>query len=149
MMLGTFVIVSMVTGAMALGGAQVEDGFVRFPVHATVVNKRMSIDKRQQPAVLDNISNGTMYLVELGLGTPPQKVKVHVDTGSSELWVNPDCSTTAASDLRELCVSVAPYNTQRSSSVRDARQTSTIQYGSGSVSMRYVLDSITITGECI
>ena len=32
------------------------------------------------------------YLIELDLGSPGQTVKVIIDTGSSELWVNPDCS---------------------------------------------------------
>lgn len=36
--------------------------------------------------------SGTVYTINLVLGTPGQTVPVLVDTGSSELWVNPVCS---------------------------------------------------------
>ena len=147
MLLITAASVGLVGGAIAGVNARAGDGFVRFPVHATDVQMPSGVSRRQATAALENQLNGTLYLVELGIGTPLQKVRVQVDTGSSELWVNPNCATTVSAELRRLCMSMTPYDTKQSSTFRDAQQSGTIQYGSGSVAMRYTFDSITVGGE--
>src|SRR5690348_11153088 len=43
------------------------------------------------------------------LGNPPQKVTLLVDTGSSELWVNPNCRTAPSSSQKQ-CNSFGRYN---------------------------------------
>lgn len=53
-----------------------------------------------------------LCLVEFG--EPPQTVVVLVDTGSSELWVNPDCSTAPSQEQADQCVDFGFYNPDES-----------------------------------
>lgn len=139
------------------GDAEVGEGFIRFPVHA--MRSRPLLDDanssakrrrdesevllraRQTEVALDNLQDGTIYSIDLGIGTPPQPVEVIIDTGSSELWVNPDC---ARSNSRRFCEQFPKYSVSRSSTVKDAVSTGFIQYGKGNVTLRYVADTITV-----
>jgi hypothetical protein len=149
----------------AQGEVEVGEGFIRFPVHATRRDRgpldsetgdqrrrrrggssssleEVLIEARQTAEVsLTNLQDGTIYSIALGLGTPAQPVEVIIDTGSSELWVNPQCAT---SNSRRFCDQFPKYTPGRSSSVRDASATGFIQYGKGNVTLRYVADSITV-----
>lgn len=80
------------------------------------------------------------------IGTPPQPQFVQLDTGSFELWVNPDCSNlNAASDIR-FCNAVGNYNPGASSTAEQLAGTKTLVYGIGSAKIQYVADDITLSG---
>lgn len=47
-----------------------------------------SIVRRQtSQATLTEAEEGSLYLVNLTIGTPGQKIAVQLDTGSSDLWI--------------------------------------------------------------
>ncbi|KAK1252504.1 hypothetical protein MKX08_003691 [Trichoderma sp. CBMAI-0020] len=91
--------------------AESGDGYLSIPVGTIQrphkVGKRSAID-----AVLENMD--FFYAIEIGLGTPPQNVTVLVDTGSSELWVNPDCSNAPSRQQEQQCQTLGQYNPNRS-----------------------------------
>ncbi|KAL7790799.1 aspartic peptidase domain-containing protein [Trichoderma ceciliae] len=91
--------------------AESGDGFLSIPVGTIKrphkVGKRSAID-----ATLENMD--FFYAIEVGLGSPPQNVTVLVDTGSSELWVNPDCSTAPSQQQARQCQNLGQYNPDKS-----------------------------------
>ncbi|KAH8600857.1 aspartic peptidase domain-containing protein [Bisporella sp. PMI_857] len=77
-------------------------------------------------ATLDNLE--TLYFANVSVGTPPQSVRLHIDTGSSDLWVNTPKS--------EVCLSEGgPCDSSGSYS---ANASSTYSYVSGDFNITYV-----------
>ncbi|CAK7269457.1 hypothetical protein SEPCBS57363_003612 [Sporothrix epigloea] len=101
--------------------------------------------RRDDEATLYNATN-VAYMIELGLGTPPQPVRVQLDTGSNELWVDPDCSTVVDTKSQEFCESVGTFDTDKSSTLVDTETSTTLAYGRGQAEIEYVMDSIVIPG---
>lgn len=62
--------------ASASGGAQSK---------ATTENPSSDGTEGEVPA--EDIQNDSLYLCEVGVGTPEQKLYLDFDTGSSDLWV--------------------------------------------------------------
>jgi len=76
------------------------------------------------------------------IGTPAQRVKVIVDTGSYELWVNPQCDRSADPAL---CRTYGHYNPQLSSTATENRtRPFSAVYGTGAAKGRYYVDSVGI-----
>ncbi|KAK0649957.1 aspartic peptidase domain-containing protein [Cercophora newfieldiana] len=74
-------------------GGSVGPGFVSVPISASkrdaALHKRADVSGTAEIQIPNFRTHG--YSIELMIGTPGQKVEVIVDTGSYELWVNPDC----------------------------------------------------------
>ncbi|KAI0554785.1 acid protease [Xylaria curta] len=90
---------------------------------------------------------GAAYLAELTIGDGGQVVNLLIDTGSFELWVNPNCST---SNVPEFCTAFGHYDPSLSStSQRVDGDGFSIKYGSGQAKGPYYKDDIYISGTRI
>ncbi|RYP05267.1 hypothetical protein DL764_003928 [Monosporascus ibericus] len=102
------------------------------------MRKPLSVSKRQEDTdvPLYDVSE-VSYLVELSIGTPGQSVKVAVDTGSSELWVDPVCQTSQSLSQVEECIANGIYDPYQSDTFEDLNSNNTIPYGIGIVQIEY------------
>ncbi|KAK3695490.1 eukaryotic aspartyl protease [Podospora appendiculata] len=137
-----------VGSSTVLPRAPTNPGFLSFPVyHDHRVRSVGSLTKRDAEVTLFNIS-AISYLIELSIGTPGQSVKVAIDTGSNELWVDPNCADPQLpSDQQTECNADGIYNPKKSSTENTIGTTNTIPYGIGEVAIEYVTDDITLTGS--
>ncbi|KAI0417000.1 aspartic peptidase domain-containing protein [Xylaria grammica] len=123
--------------------------FVKLPVvHSTnrQVFTKVYQDKRAIATVPLAKRADVAYYAKLNIGTPPQSVFVQLDTGSFELWVNPNCTTLlGAFDVR-FCRAVGHYDSSSSSSSIELTEVKTLRYGIGSANIQYVVDNIGLAG---
>ncbi|KAI1500577.1 aspartic peptidase domain-containing protein [Biscogniauxia marginata] len=112
------------------------------PVHRDRLRRRDTIR-----ASLDN--EETLYFVNGTIGTPGQPVRMHLDTGSSDLWVNTPSSGLCSARSRP-CSFAGTYTANDSSTYEYVGSWFNISYVDGSgASGDYVSDTITIGGSTI
>lgn len=80
----------------------------------------------------------------MSIGTPSQVVQLAVDTGSSDIWVDPTCSTGTEPAT---CALYARYNPGSSSSAVNTNVAMNLLYGVGSASGTYYTDNMVLGGE--
>ena len=120
-----------------------QDGILAFPLKASFGAPLVKdITKRQLDAAAESRLTGTLYTIDVTVGTPGQTVSLQVDTGSAETWVNPICSN---SYNPQLCVEAGQVT--QSTSLTDLYTEGTVQYGNGYVNFRYYYDFFTIAGR--
>ncbi|KAJ4418583.1 hypothetical protein N0V82_005469 [Gnomoniopsis sp. IMI 355080] len=127
---------------------QAEDsnpGFISFPIKRGDRSSR-TLSGRQASASLVN-EQDTSYLIELIFGSNSQPVKVAIDTGSDELFVDPNCDDSDFSNSEQAqCTALGTYNPSTSTSANATGESSQIVYGSGEVAIDYYIDSVGIPG---
>lgn len=97
--------------------------------------------------VLDN--EETLYFCNITLGTPAQKLRLVLDTGSSDLWCNAPNST-LCERRSDPCQDSGTYDSSSSSSHSFVSSDFNITYADGSSAVGdYVTDTITIGGTTI
>jgi hypothetical protein len=108
-------------------------GYVKLPLHHN--RARTSLSRRRSIAPLRNDSSGDGYLIDSKLWLPPQMVMAEIyiivtigsdkqtapvlfDTGSTQTWVNPDCSKLNANrgQTKEACLAYSRCNPYTSTS---------------------------------
>lgn len=107
------------------------------PVERDRLRRRGSVQ-----ADLDN--EETLYFVNATLGTPAQTLRLHIDTGSSDLWVNTPSSKLCLQRTQP-CSFAGTYSANSSSTYEYVGSYFNISYVDGSgASGDYVSDTITI-----
>jgi hypothetical protein len=56
--------------------------------HVRQVLQKKSADDQVGQVGADDVQNDAMYLAEVEIGTPSQKLNLDFDTGSADLWVS-------------------------------------------------------------
>ncbi|TGJ88457.1 hypothetical protein E0Z10_g285 [Xylaria hypoxylon] len=123
--------------------------FVKLPVvHSTnrQVFAKVYEDKRAIATVPLAKRADVAYYAKLNIGTPPQPVFVQLDTGSFELWVNPNCTTLQGTSDVRFCRAVGHYDPSLSSSSVELTKTKSLRYGIGRADIQYVVDTVGLAG---
>ncbi|KAI2472075.1 acid protease [Annulohypoxylon bovei var. microspora] len=98
-------------------------------------------------AELDN--EETLYFVNGTLGTPAQSIRMHLDTGSSDLWVN-TASSSLCSQSTKPCAFAGTYTANSSSTYNYVGSWFNISYVDGSgATGDYVTDTLAIGGTTV
>ncbi|KAK7216077.1 hypothetical protein V2G26_004080 [Clonostachys chloroleuca] len=123
------------------------DQVIKYDIHKV----RATQSNTSHAVSIGTANQNWLYTVELSIGTPPQKTLVQLDTGSSEMWLNANCS--AAPTLlsqKELCDNVPVYKVNDSSTATGPLGSNQIQYGVGEqltgVRFNYYKDTVNIGG---
>jgi Eukaryotic aspartyl protease len=120
----------------------------QLPPNEVVARDRRRHTKRQSTVeeTLDN--EDTLYFANLTLGTPPQSLRLHLDTGSSDLWVNVPESSLCQSQTTP-CEG-GTYNSGASSTYQLVSNDFNISYVDGTSAVGdYASDTLTFGGVTI
>ena len=103
--------------------------------------------KRQSGTVESKLKNEeTLYFMDISIGTPPQALRMHIDTGSSDLWVNVADSRLCTS-RGDPCGASGTYNANSSSTYQYLNSDFNISYVDGSGSYGdYATDDVQFAG---
>ena len=92
----------------------------------------------QQLAIELNNVRDTQYVGTIGVGTPPQPIRVIFDTGSANLWVTSSQCTSVTCKMHE------SYDATRSATYRADGEPVAIRFGTGRIAGNVARDDIAI-----
>jgi len=107
--------------------------------------------RRRQNTISEDLDNEqTLYFANASIGTPAQNFRLHIDTGSSDLWVNVATSAQCENTQKYDCAISGTYAPNSSSTYEYVNSLFNISYvdGSGS-SGDYVTDVFRIGGASL
>ncbi|KAK6075754.1 Candidapepsin-3 [Seiridium cupressi] len=135
--LATFIL-SLLSFARIAGGEPVAEG---------ITSEKFKDSAEKVRNLFLDIHSGSMltreFPVTVGTGSKSQVIQVLLDTGSYELWVDPNC---AKSNVAEMCKSFGHYDPALSPTSVDLEHGSEIRYGLGNTNISYFTDDIFIAG---
>lgn len=106
--------------------------------------------RRRQSTVQQTLDNlETLYFANATLGTPEQSFRLHIDTGSSDLWVNAETSQLCTESGNQ-CGASGTYNANESSTYQFVNNAFNISYVDGSgAAGDYATDTFRFGGQTI
>ena len=115
-------------------------------VEDVLEHDRRRMRKRQGYVEASLTNEETLYFMDVSLGTPAQKLHMHIDTGSSDLWVNVPNSQLCESGGNP-CSAGGTYSANSSSSYQYLNSAFNITYvdGTGAVG-DYAEDTVKFSG---
>ncbi|KAF2471309.1 candidapepsin-4 precursor [Lindgomyces ingoldianus] len=104
--------------------------------------------RRRQKTVQETLDNlETLYFANASLGTPEQKLRLHIDTGSSDLWANA-ASSQLCSSRGSQCADSGTYDANSSSTYEFVNSAFNISYVDGSgAAGDYAKDTLHFGGQ--
>ncbi|KAF6241546.1 hypothetical protein HO173_000257 [Letharia columbiana] len=110
--------------------------------------KRDGLRRRQ--TLTETLDNGeTLYYANVSLGTPAQSLRLHIDTGSSDLWANVK-SSEICTDRGSPCSAGGTYDANSSSTYKFVNSDFNVSYVDGSgAAGDYATDTISIGGQTL
>ncbi|CAD6591611.1 MAG: hypothetical protein ASARMPRED_005503 [Alectoria sarmentosa] len=110
--------------------------------------KRDALRRRQ--TIAETLDNGeTLYYANVSLGTPAQNLRLHIDTGSSDLWANVK-SSEICTDRGSPCSGGETYDANSSSTYKFVNSDFNVSYVDGSgASGDYATDTLSIGGQTL
>ncbi|KAH7321737.1 aspartic proteinase precursor [Rhexocercosporidium sp. MPI-PUGE-AT-0058] len=130
-------------GPARVVGLEIERNTIRNPVVRDRIRRRANTVQ----ATVDN--EETLYFANATLGTPPQSFRLHLDTGSSDLWVNTG-SSTLCKTKGSPCAFAGTYSANSSSTYSYVASDFNISYVDGSgAAGDYVTDTFSIGSTAV
>lgn len=141
-----------ITVSALLATALAADNYVKLPVVKTknsTLNKvppkiSHQLSKRGQDVQNSLLDDGIGYFAKVQVGSPPQTIRVQIDTGSSDLWFpgnnNPNCPQGADTQIDENDPHQQDFDYCLKSAIYDPNASSTwkADYSKGPFSIEYV-----------
>ncbi|KAF2155876.1 aspartic-type endopeptidase [Myriangium duriaei CBS 260.36] len=128
---------------------------VQHDIERRKVSNPLVRDKLRRRASSKTISESltneqTLYFANCSLGTPAQSLRLHIDTGSSDLWTNSPNSEICQYKNEGLCSASGTYVANKSSSYNYVNSYFKISYADNSgASGDYATDVFTIGGSTL
>ncbi|KAI0155666.1 aspartic peptidase domain-containing protein [Pestalotiopsis sp. NC0098] len=102
-------------------------------------NRSSSIVPRDGREALSEFQAGVVYMMDIDVGTPRQTITVIVDTGSYELFLNPNCARAAD---QTYCAAAGHYYPAESSTVKNLSSRYYVSFGTGGYVGSYFSDTL-------
>ncbi|KAF1926855.1 candidapepsin-4 precursor [Didymella exigua CBS 183.55] len=148
----TFAAAQLVSSAAALKLASRESPrVVGLDIQRRIVDDPIAHDQlRRRGTVQQTLDNlETLYFANATLGTPEQTFRLHIDTGSSDLWVN-SYKSSLCTERGNQCGDSGTYNANESSTYEFVNNAFNISYVDGSgASGDYATDTLRFGGQTI